>query len=80
MTKVLLEIDCFHLTSPKTQLPKFEGTLEEGFWEQIQPAHEQKQENAKFITSRWVREFQTGKKLKQIIKSTKNQAGQRGQG
>jgi hypothetical protein len=61
------------MKSPKTQLPKFEATLEEGFWQLAERLNAEKHENQTVTTAtEWVRDFSAGKNPKQILKSIGN--------
>lgn len=61
------------MKSPATQLQKFSRTLEEGFWQLTDTLNGERHisQTATTITE-WVRDFNAGKNLKQIIKTTKN--------
>ncbi len=67
-----LTIQCMNLNSPKTQLPKFNETLEAGFWQFTEGDGNKLQNDKVDRTTKWRREFDAGKKPKQIIKSTAN--------
>jgi hypothetical protein len=73
LIKVSLIVQCKNMKSPKTQRPKFDQTLEAGFWQLVEHKNAQKHDNQLVTTtSEWIRDFKGGKKPKQIIKNTRN--------
>jgi hypothetical protein len=72
-TTVKLIVRCLNMKSPKIQRPKFDGTLESGFWQLVAHLDAEKHQNESVTTtSEWSREYKSGKKPKQIVKSTCN--------
>jgi len=70
---VKLIVHCRNMKSPKIQRPKFDGTLENGFWQLVEHLDAEKHKNESVTTTtEWSREYKSGKKPKQIVKGTCN--------
>ncbi|MFH2129191.1 MAG: hypothetical protein ABIK68_02355 [bacterium] len=68
-----LTVHCKNMPSPKLQRPKFDQTLEAGFWQLATHTDAQKHDNQTVSTTTdWTREYKAGKKPQQILKSTRN--------
>ena len=72
MNTVFLKTEFNIEASPEAQRQKFENTIEEGFWRKSDSAVDQVDDSSNKVCSSWQREFDTKKKPKQILKTTRN--------